>query len=468
MSVALDIAGALDRAGVARLSGPARAYLAGRLTRSGGIDLACCNLGALRDVTFGAAAAVKPGKPSNVNTALAAVRKALGANYVRAWQFGTTSATSQLVVYTRTVPTGAPSRIGTWRITYQLDTSAQPTAQQPAQQPYYQQRPYYQQQQYAQQSPYYNMGPTQQQAYAQQPYYQQQQVNYDQQQQVNYDQQQQPPDQGDDTAEPVGAVAVGACFPDLDEGARALVSTSYRAAPRAWGLVGEAELGALGAYPIARFARANTSQRYRSGRGWSDPPIQLEDDETDFQLSAAAPPIGWVPGFGPSTEAEQTFRALSADWEAFDRLGVGQRILPHLRQDVIEWREGRDKWKAGNLDSSNINGWLLGETARARRIRTELRDAKIVDPALGHDIQAPGVEHSGGGLSLATSIDTWAASVPLLSWMTSPTGSLARAGVSASAAFGAAGLGLFVLWLVFRRGGGGGGGVTVVMPSARA
>ena len=164
-----------------------------------------------------------------------------------------------------------------------------------------------------------------------------------------------------------------------------------------------------------------------------------------------------------SAEAEATYRALTADWEAFDRLGVGQKILPHLRQDVIDWRAFRDQWKAGDIGSNNIAGALLAETARARRIRQELRDAKIVDPALGTNAPlAPGVEHSGGGLSFAASIDEWAKGVPFLSWITSPTGSIARAGLGASSVFGIAGVALFVLWLVFSQHGR--SGVTVVMP----
>ncbi len=473
MSLALEIRGALERAGVAQLPPAGCAYLADRMIR-GGVDLESGNLGALRETRFGIGAA-KPG-------VRAQVKAILGVYYVQ----GVVNGNTVTIVVRPTTPANkraaVPRKIGKYTIvlvdekttsgaTYRPRPAPPRYAQymqQPADQPY--------DPSYAQQDPYANMQPAAQQQYQQAPRYQAQQAQYQQQQaeQDDSDQGDGPDDAGPDDVDVSGAgerrpLFIGATFPDLDSGARALVACAYRAMPRTWGDVGDAELATLGRYPADRLARRGI-QRHHRRRGWvDDATIPAEDDDTDIQLSGEAPPLGWFPGFGPSAEAEQTYRALVADWEAFDRVGVGQRILPHLRQDVIEWREFRDHWKAGDIDSSNINGSLMAETARARRIRTELRDAKVTDPALGpHDIQAPGVEHSGGGLSWAGSVDTWAAGVPWLASITSASGVLGKLGVTPAAAVGLAGAGaaLLILWIIFGRGKG--GNVTVVLPPGNA
>lgn len=501
-----DIKDALLRAGSEQLPGPAKAYLTDRMLRDGGIDVGRCNLGGLRSalpvVIAGGHWVATPGggnkwvddatakgdlfnQPGSTGQPVgkkpklgvrARLKKLLGKRYISGTVKGTvvTISTHPLTPQLRAQ---IPKKVGKYRIVVK-ERALNPGQQAQAQRGQAQRggrglSAYPTQQELDQQ---------QEAAYQQGAQEAQQQLE----QQLAEEQGQQAPQQwadegtqqdgpmydpqaeawGDDSGgaevddgsaedwEMVAGIGAApgpsglAVFADLDEGARALVATSYRAAPRAWGDVGEAEIRALGRYPLERLQPALGA-------------VAAAED---------APPIGWWPGFGPSPEAEQTYRALTADWEGFDRAGVGQRILPHLRQDVIEWREFRDHWKAGDIDSSNINGALMAETARARRIRTELRDAKVIDPALGpgRDIQAPGVEHSGGGLSFASAIDHWATGVPFLSAITAPTSALGKLGVTPSGALAGAGLLALLLWYVSTRGGGGRSAVTVVVPQAKA
>ncbi len=260
-----------------------------------------------------------------------------------------------------------------------------------------------------------------------------------------------------------------AIFSDLDAAARALVATAYRAAPRDWGHVGAAEMASLATYPIQRVKLAG-------GEGWSyyqtgcddrAPPVLVErsvseankhDKDVDlraknkglgvaiwrqradgwrvgvlnecggfsFEGADIDEPInlGWWPGFGPSAEAEATFRGLTADWEAFDRLGVGERILRHLEKDKYEWRSFRAAWKSANIDSTDIGGRLNAEVHRANRVRRELADAKVVDPALLGDRQGADVTDSTNALKASVPIDNWASKIPILNWATSPASSL--------------------------------------------
>lgn len=190
-----------------------------------------------------------------------------------------------------------------------------------------------------------------------------------------------------------------AIFPDIDSAARALVATAYRAAPRDWGQISNAEMASLGRYPIA-----------------------CDPTPGPTPIEGTAPTLGWWPGFGPSAEAEATFRGLTADWEAFDRLKVGTPgMLPHLAQDRTEWLQFRNAWKGADIDSSDIGGRLTAETIRANRIRRELAAAKVVDPSLVGDRQGVDVMRSTDPLKAPADAEEWARKIPIVNWALDPT-----------------------------------------------
>ncbi len=115
--------------------------------------------------------------------------------------------------------------------------------------------------------------------------------------------------------------------------------------------------------------------------------------------------VGEAPPILP--ELDMTFRGLSADWEGFDRIGVGSKVLGALAPDVLVWRQFRDAWKAGSLAAAEIVPRLQAETARASRVRQALREAAIVDPSLQ---LAPA----------AASATSWIESLPWLAWALQP------------------------------------------------
>lgn len=217
-----------------------------------------------------------------------------------------------------------------------------------------------------------------------------------------------------------------AAFPNIDAAARALVAVSFRAAPRDWGAMNAADLAQLGRYP------------------W-------QDSRHQQRVAALAgeqerPELGWWPGFGPTDEAQATFRALTADWEAFERIGVGTRVLPFLKSDLDEWHKFRDEWKAGDIASSDIGGRLLAQTIAARKVREYLKDAKIVDPALQATppVQDVAVDESTSALKAAAPVESWARSNPIVNWLTDPSQTPEKARTRILATAGA-GLGLVAL-----------------------
>lgn len=196
-----------------------------------------------------------------------------------------------------------------------------------------------------------------------------------------------------------------AVFPNIDAAAKALVAVSFRAAPRDWGAASDADLAQLGRYPFT----AERQQRRTA----------------ELAGQQERPELGWWPGFGPSDDAQQTFRSLTADWEAFERIGVGTTVLPFLKDDLADWRKFRDEWKAGDIASSEIGGRLLAQTIAARRVREYLKDQKIVDPVLqtppvkDMSVDDAGERTKPGGTF--DSLDKWAAKNPVVNWLTDPS-----------------------------------------------
>jgi hypothetical protein len=146
-------------------------------------------------------------------------------------------------------------------------------------------------------------------------------------------------------------------------------------------------------------------------------------DDGSWDLATAVPlNIGWWPGFGPSDEAQRTFQGLVADWEAYDRIGVGSKVLTHLREDVADWRRFRGEWLNADIDSSDIGGRLTGEVIRSNRVRLNLKEAGITDPLLEPGLrQGVDVAESTAALAPAAKVETWAQSTPIVNWLTDPS-----------------------------------------------
>ena len=163
-------------------------------------------------------------------------------------------------------------------------------------------------------------------------------------------------------------------------------------------------------------------------------------------------PVGWWPGFGPSDEAESTYRQLRADWEAFERDGVGSTKLPHLRQDVVEWRQFRDAWEAGSLPSNDLGGRLNAEVSRANRIRSELTGKTIAE--LGPEVRrgVDVVNATAFTRDVAAPVEQWARDNPLVHALAnpalSPTTAVSRMVTAAAVACGAS----LVIGLLVARG----------------
>lgn len=166
-------------------------------------------------------------------------------------------------------------------------------------------------------------------------------------------------------------VAVGAevhdlaRFPSWRHATRALVATAMRA-------------GATAASPAPDLPLVG----YRSAH-----PVEGETSGTlsDFAQRAAeiVDPLGSQLLWGPSSEAEATFRGLLADWEAFERAGVPTKI-PELRETYDTWVKFRDEWLSGHGDELMLNS-IVADSNRVRRTLAE--KAGQPDPEL-----RPGVD----------------------------------------------------------------------------
>lgn len=331
-------------------------------------------------------------------------------------------------------------------------------------------------------------------------------------------------------------------FDDLDAAARALVSVAYRAAPRAWGQVGEAELATLGSYPIHRakvgaakavddlgesidrlqaevqglaadigavdswtyyrddgddhrteiadgirdtnnydsVLRAKYAEDIKAGSGifiWRQkgkqgrersvvvinttesadiappgvdafgavgatpspipglPSVQDTLAAAQQVLSQVAPQATASVDMGPrkvypsgiSPEMESTMRALVADWEGFDRLGVGTKVLPDLRPAVEQFRKLRDAWKAGSNDPAVVSQEIDAATKAASQVREALAKAGVIDPALGPAaIKATQEAILAAQQAAAASSKSWLDNVPALKWLSNPNGPTVR------------------------------------------
>ncbi len=153
------------------------------------------------------------------------------------------------------------------------------------------------------------------------------------------------------------------------------------------GLVESARLGARGrlaAYPdLDTAARALVADASRAGATSDEPAEDIplpEPDATPGVGGEEAPAVGWLPGFGPSDEAQAGFAALRADWESFiaPENGGPARFLTgdekHRREDLFSWRTFRHAWESGDLDSTEIGGQLRAQIAVANEIRRELAE----------------------------------------------------------------------------------------------
>lgn len=205
-----------------------------------------------------------------------------------------------------------------------------------------------------------------------------------------------------------------ASFSDIDAAARALVSVSCRAAPRRWGDATDAELAGLAMYPQSLPAVGD-----------------IVADAFRAAVRIAAPTIDSLL-FAPNKADQEAFQRLMADWEGYDRLGVGERILAgekgpdglrrvNVREDVVDWRKFRDEWLAGQIDGAEIAARLNPQVSVSNKIRRYLKEANAVDPVLQKDdAKGVDVENSSGALRVAADVDKLARGNAFVDWVTSP------------------------------------------------
>jgi hypothetical protein len=177
-----------------------------------------------------------------------------------------------------------------------------------------------------------------------------------------------------------------------DDLARAVVQVAYRAAPRRWAEVGDAEMGSLDAYPARERVPVAAADAY-PGLGVEELAqlgFGVDDDGDLLRVPGTGPDAGSALGQDdvgaapvtsalgedgrPSVAAEETFRMLLADWEGFVRAGVGGVVLPELGRDRAAWRRTRDEWLTGRMNVAAVGDALDEEAARARAVRRALRE----------------------------------------------------------------------------------------------
>lgn len=240
-----------------------------------------------------------------------------------------------------------------------------------------------------------------------------------------------------------------ATFPDIDAAAQALVRIADRAAPRAWadshidlgeivlpvGLPNRIPLPVRDGVEYVSPDEAIARGAVRNDDGsWNLTTVPL-GELTDFKWSYLIPgygPYQVVKDYlGPTEESQTVFRDLVADWEGFDRLGVGDKIFGpgdprgNLRDDVVDWRKFRDDWLAGNIPSNEVAARLNTQREAANKIRKYLADARVIDPALAssaHDKPGVDVEKSTTSLVASAKAEQGVKQFWLLDLLTRPGG----------------------------------------------
>lgn len=107
---------------------------------------------------------------------------------------------------------------------------------------------------------------------------------------------------------------------------------------------------------------------------------KVDRPRTKLADMEVAPGIAGTPI--PFPEMESTIRGLTADWEAFDRLGVGSKVLPQFRPEAIAWRSLRDGWTSGSIDPESVADQAAAAIRSAGAIRVALKSAGVVDPGV--------------------------------------------------------------------------------------
>lgn len=137
--------------------------------------------------------------------------------------------------------------------------------------------------------------------------------------------------------------------------------------------------------------------------------------------TATTQPASYPTGIPP--ELEQTMRALVADWEGFDRAGVGSKVLPEFKPQAVDFRKTRDAWKAGTLDQATLDSAIQSATQVASQVRDALVKSGVVDPGLGPAAVKAAETAQAKPAEAATS---WMDRIPALKWLNDPKGPKVR------------------------------------------
>lgn len=180
-----------------------------------------------------------------------------------------------------------------------------------------------------------------------------------------------------------------------------------------------------GVYRIFLWRTGDYTWRDENGEHTLLSTVNLITDPPSHEGSSALGGVGWVPGFGPSQEEEAMYRALRADWESFERQGVGITILRHLRQDLDEWRAFRDSYDrdaSSYLTATQPSplSKLNAEVMRANRVRRELQPKATPQEIQKQDVKNIDVENQVAPGTV--SVNDFALSSPIVNALTDPAG----------------------------------------------
>lgn len=142
------------------------------------------------------------------------------------------------------------------------------------------------------------------------------------------------------------------------------------------------------------------------------------------QVTQGPAPVPAQAQFPPEYEA--TMRALLADWEGFDRLGVGTKILPDLRPAVVQFRTLRDAWKVGPNDPATVKTEIDAAIRAAGQVRDALQKSGVVDPALGPAAVKAAQEAQAALQKASSGSGSIFENVPILKWLNDPKGPKVR------------------------------------------